>query len=240
MITEENFIDFQCPHCSEPVAFPHESAGSLQACPNCTESLIVPEDGSEVGSQIPLPITTSRLVLRRLAPADWKDLLELMADEEFFHYQDGVPLDEDSVLRWLESDVHVKLTTPDQPFYLAIQLQDGGKLIGYLSLTFSDLQRLLVTFNIGLNRSFQRKGFALEAAEAVLGFCFEGLKLHRFAGWCDSRNTAACRLLEKVGMRREGEFLKNRWLHGEWTNSIWYALLEEEYREADTRASDPS
>jgi RimJ/RimL family protein N-acetyltransferase len=123
---------------------------------------------------------------------------------------------------------------------LAIQLQDGGKLIGYLSLTFTDPQRLLVTFSIGLDRSFQRKGFALEAAEAVLGFCFEGLKLHRVAGWCDSRNTAACRLLEKVGMRREGEFLKNRWLHGEWTNSIWYALLEEKYREADTRASDPS
>ena len=229
MITEENFIDFKCPHCHEPVAFPHESIGSLQACPSCPESFLVPEVGSEVGNQIPLPITTSRLVLRRLAPGDWKDLLELMADEEFFQYQDGVPLDEDSVLHWLESDAHVKLTTPDHPFYLAIQLQDGGKLIGYLSLTFTDPQRLLVTFNIGLNRSFQRKGFALEAAEAVLEFCFEGLKLHRVTGWCDSRNTAACRLLEQVGMRREGEFLKNRWLHGEWTNSIWYALLAEEY-----------
>ena len=238
MITEENFIDFKCPHCSEPVAFPRESVGSLQACPNCTGSLIVPEEGSEVGSQVPLPITTSRLVLRRLAPGDWKDLLELMADEEFFHYQDGVPLDEDGVLHWLESDAHVKLTTPDQPFFLAIQLQDDGKLIGYLSLTFTDPQRLMVTFNIGLNRSFQRKGFALEAAEAVLGFCFEGLKLHRIAGWCDSRNAAACQLLEKVGMRREGEFLKNRWLHGEWTDSVYYAALREEYLQADAKPSD--
>jgi RimJ/RimL family protein N-acetyltransferase len=30
-------------------------------------------------------------------------------------------------------------------------------------------------------------------------------------------------------MRREGEFVKNRWLHGEWANSIWYAALAEEY-----------
>jgi RimJ/RimL family protein N-acetyltransferase len=228
MITEENFIDFKCPNCSESVSFPHESAGSLQACPSCNESLIVPEEGSDAGGQIPLPIATSRLVLRRLAPGDWKDLLELTADEEFFHYQDGVPLDEDSVLRWLESDAHVKLTTPDQPFFLGIQLQDGGKLIGYLSLTFTDPQRLLVTFNIGLNRSFHRKGFALEAAEAVLGFCFEGLKLHRVAAWADSRNTAACRLLAKLGMRREGEFVKSRWVHGEWVNSIWYAVLDED------------
>ena len=58
MITEESFIDFKCPHCGEPVSFPKENAGFAQACPNCTESLIVPDDGSEVGWEIPLPITT--------------------------------------------------------------------------------------------------------------------------------------------------------------------------------------
>jgi RimJ/RimL family protein N-acetyltransferase len=239
MITEDSFIDFKCPYCTEPVSFPQESAGFVQACPSCFESLIVPEDGSEVGLQIPLPITTPRLLLRRLAASDWKDLLELLSDEEFFRYQDGVPLDEDGILRWLESDPHVRLTTHDQPFHLGIQVQDGGKLIGYLSLSFTDPQRLQVTFNIGLNRSFQRKGFALEAVEAMLGFCFEGLKLHRVAAWCDSRNAAACRLLEKAGLRREGEFVKNRWVHGEWTNSIWYATLDEEYLSAENAAPQP-
>jgi ribosomal-protein-alanine N-acetyltransferase len=237
MITEESFVDFKCPYCGEPVSFPQESAGFAQACPNCTESLIVPDDGSEIGKQIPLPIKTSRLILRRLTSHDWKDLLELMSDEEFFLYQDGSPLDEDHVLRWLESDAHVKLTTPEQSFYLGLEVQDGGKLIGYLSLTFTDPQRLQVTFSIGLNRSFQRQGFALEAVEALLGFCFEGLKLHRVAGWCDIRNVAACRLLEKAGFRREGEFLKNRWGHGEWTNSIWYALLEEDCAETESQAT---
>ena len=237
MITEENFVDFKCPHCGEPVSFPQETAGFAQACPNCTESLIVPEDGSEVGKHIPLPIKTSRLILRRLAAHDWKDLLELMSDEEFFRYQDGVPLDEDGVLRWLESDAHVKLTTPEQTLYLGIEVQNGGKLIGYLSLTFTDPQRLQVTFSIGLNRDFHRQGFALETLEALLGFCFEGLKLHRVAGWCDSRNVAACRLLEKFGFRREGEFLKNRRVHGEWTNSIWYALLEEDCAETESQAT---
>jgi RimJ/RimL family protein N-acetyltransferase len=238
MITEESFIDFKCPSCGNPVSFPQENAGFVQACPSCFESLIVPDDGSETGHPIPLPIATPRLVLRRLAPADWKDLLELMSDEEFFRYQDGVPLDEDGILHWLESDAHVKLTTPDQPFYLGVQVQDGGKLIGYISLSFTDPQRLMVTFSIGLNRAFQRKGFALEAVEALLGFCFEGLKLHRLAGWCDSRNTAAYKLLEKAGLRREGEFLKNRWVHGEWADSVWYAALDEEYLDADPKPAD--
>ena len=232
MITEESFVDFKCPYCGEPVSFPQESAGFAQACPNCTESVIVPDDGSEVGKQIPLPIKTPRLILRRLTAHDWRDLLELMSDEEFFRYQDGVPLDEDGVLRWLESDAHVKLTTPDQTLYLAIEVQDGSKLIGYMSLSFTDPQRLQVTFSISLNRKFQRQGFAREALVALLTFCFEGLKLHRVAGWCDSRNTAASRLLEKVGLRREGEFVKSRWLHGEWANSLWYAMLRDEFSKA--------
>jgi ribosomal-protein-alanine N-acetyltransferase len=237
MITEESFVDFKCPHCSEPVSFPQESAGFAQVCPNCTESFIVPEDGSEVGKHIPLPIKTPRLILRRLAAHDWKDLLELMSDEEFFRYRDGVPLDEDGVLHWLESDAHVKLTTPEQALYLGIEVQNGGKLVGNLSLAFTDPQRLQVTFSIGLNRSFHRQGFALEAVEALLVFCFEGLKLHRVAGWCDSRNIAGCGLMEKVGFRREGEFLKNRWVHGEWTNSVWYALLEEDCAETESQAT---
>jgi RimJ/RimL family protein N-acetyltransferase len=239
MITEENFIDFKCPYCEEPVSFPQECAGFLQVCPNCTESLIVPDDGSEFGKHIPLPINASRIILRRLASSDWKDLLELMSDEELFRYQDGVPLDEDGVLHWLESDAHVKLTTPEQTYYLGIEVQNGGKLIGYVSLTFTDPQRLQVTFNIGLNRSFQRQGFASEAAEVLLGFCFEALKLHRVAGWSDSRNVAACRLLEKIGLRREGELVKNRWVHGEWTNSIWYAVLEEEYLSGEDNTPQP-
>ena len=71
---------------------------------------------------------------------------------------------------------------------------------------------------------------------AVLGFRFETLKLRRVAAWCDSRHTAARRLAEKLGMRREGEFVKNRMLHGEWITSLWFALLAEECQAAEPPA----
>jgi RimJ/RimL family protein N-acetyltransferase len=232
MITEESFIDFKCPHCGEMVSFPKDHAGFAQACPNCTGSFIAPDDGSEVGWEIPVPITTARLVLRRLAAHDWKDLLELMADEEFFRYREGMPLDEDGVLHWLESDVHVKLTTPDQTFYLGIALQDGGKLIGYIGLSFPDAHRLQATFSLGIGQKFQRQGFGLEAIVALLTFCFSGLKLHRVSAWCDSQNAAGVRLLEKAGMRREGEFRQHRLVHDHWADSLWYAMLDEEFSKA--------
>jgi RimJ/RimL family protein N-acetyltransferase len=229
MITEDSFIDFKCPYCGTAVSFPQETAGFVQACPDCFESLIVPDDGGEVGKSIPLPINTSRLVIRRFGPGDWKDLMELMSDEELFRYTEGRPLEEEEILRWLESDNHIKLTSPNQLFCLAIETREPAKLIGYIGLMLTDPHRLQARLSIYLNKSFQRKGFALEALDALLRFCFEGIKLHRVSAWCDSRNTAACRLFENLGLRREGEFVKDNLFQGEWVNTVWYAALAEEY-----------
>jgi RimJ/RimL family protein N-acetyltransferase len=239
MITEENFLDFKCPYCSQPVSFPENAAGSVQECPDCLESLVVPQPGNELGGILPLPITTPRLTLRRFGPRDWEGLLNLLMDEEGFASVDGLPgRSEEEVLRWLEADAHVKLTTPNQMFHLAIELQKGGRLIGFLGFWFTDAQRLQLMFNISLHQACQHKGLALEAVEGFLVFCFNGIKLHRIAARCDSKDAAACRLCEAVGMRREGEFVKDQpMLEGGWGNTIWYAVLDEEYRKA---ASSPA
>jgi RimJ/RimL family protein N-acetyltransferase len=232
MINEEQFLDFSCPYCGEGISFPEMAAGFPQECPNCRESVIVPEPGNDSGRKIPVPIATARLRLRRFAVGDWKAMLELITDEEKFTPVDGLPgPGEEEVMRWLEADQHIRLTTPNQIFRLAIELPDGGKLIGVLGLWFTDAQRLQAMFHLSLHQDYQRKGFAREAANALLAFCFEGIKLHRVAARCDSRNVAACKLCETLGLRREGEFVKDQpLLDGGWSNSIWYAALAEDQR----------
>ena len=239
MITEENFLDFKCPYCGEPVSFPENAIGSAQECPNCMESLIVPEAGGETGETIPIPITTPRLILRRFAMSDWKEFMALLSDDDFLQYTDGLASnDEEQVLRWLESDATIKLTTPNQMFRLAIELQDGNKLIGHLGLWFPKPSQAIL--NINLHRDYQRKGFGAEAVKALLGFCFWGIKLHRVSASCNSRNTAACRLFEGVGMRREAEFVKDQpSAEGGWVNTVWYAILDEECQE-DTGSPEKS
>jgi [ribosomal protein S5]-alanine N-acetyltransferase len=213
-------------HGTEMRASMRESA--LEKCPNCTEDLVVPRDGSEVAGKIPLPITTPRLVLRRLAPAAWKDLLDFLSDEELFQYVDNYPIGEKEVLDLLDADQHVKLTTPKSTFCLAIEPQPERTVMGIVYLRFTDDARLQMDVRIYVSRKCQRQGFATEALNAILSFCFAGIGLHRVSTWCDSRNIAACRLTEKAGMRREGELIKDRYLNGEWINTVLYALLNEE------------
>jgi RimJ/RimL family protein N-acetyltransferase len=231
VISEDNFVDFKCPFCGEAASFPGEDIGKLRACPNCLEDLIVPEAGEERAHKLPLPLLTPRLTLRRFAPGDWKDLLEFMPDEELFRYvaQPGQPMDEEQILAWLERDSHVRLTTPDQIFWLGIALTEPNKVVGYAGLALTDPQAMLQIF---LSRSYQKQGLAIEAVDALLGFCFEGIKLHRVTATCDSRNDPARKLFERVGMRREAEFVKSTPSVDGWLSSVWYAALEEEYLEA--------
>ncbi len=83
-----------------------------------------------------------------------------------------------------------------------------------------------------------RKGVATAAAKAMLTFGFNELRLHRIWATCLPENPGSARVLENVGMRREGHLVKNLRIHGEWRSSYLYAMLEEEWLEF-TPASSP-
>ncbi len=228
-MADDNYIDFKCPHCGTPASFVETVVGTAQECPHCSESVLVPRASCEVGAKLPIPMSTPRLTLRRLHPGDWKDLLELMAGESLFRYLEGSPLEEPDILRWLERDQHVKLTQAGEWLHLALERLDGHKLIGYASMYFMDEAHRQAAFSLVVSEGSQRQGFGTEAARALLVFGFTGLGLHRMTAHCDNRNLAGCRLLEKAGLRREGEFREDRFVKGEWVSTAWYALLAAEF-----------
>jgi RimJ/RimL family protein N-acetyltransferase len=228
---EDQFIDFKCPCCGEQVSFPRACAGRVQECFNCAGPVIVPEGGGE-GRRIPLPIKTARLTLRKFQGSDWKDLLRLFSDDEFFAAAPFKLEGEERIARWLEADATVKLTTTGAPFILAVEAQEGGKVIGCLSLGFSDAERLQAILHLVLHREYQRRGLGAEALKGALGFCFKEIALHRVQGYCDSANAAARRLFEKAGLRREAEFVRDHKVGEEWASTAAYAILREEFETA--------
>jgi RimJ/RimL family protein N-acetyltransferase/ribosomal protein S27E len=229
MLTEENFIDFKCPHCGDVVSFPQDCVGEVQACPICEEDLIAPAEGGEVGLKLPFPMAMSTVTLRRFHVEDWKDLMEVFGEEELLATSNGHPMGEEDLVRWLESERTVKLTTPNQTFYLGIQCMEPQRLVGMVTLRFTDARRLQASVYVRVNPAFQRKGLATEALSSVLHFCFDTIHLHRVTASCDNQNIAAWRLFDTVGMRREGECVKDRMVNNEWVNTVFYALLREEY-----------
>lgn len=226
---EEQFLDFKCPSCRKEVSYPAAAAGTMQECFSCSEPLLVPEQGAE-GGRIPLPFATAKVKLRKFNGNDWKELLQLFADDEFYAAAPFKVDSEERIAGWLEEDAVVKLTTAGVPFIMAVESVESGKIVGCLSLTFSDAERLQAILYIVVHPGFQKQGFGAETAAAALQFCFSGIRLHRVQGYCESTNAAACALWETAGMRREAEFVQDHKAGGQWANTVAYAILHEEFK----------
>tara|TARA_B110000037_G_scaffold31375_1_gene37705 strand:+ start:38 stop:364 length:327 start_codon:yes stop_codon:yes gene_type:complete len=75
---------------------------------------------------------------------------------------------------------------------------------------------------------FWNKGFATEAVQAILKYGFVTLNLHRIEAGVATQNLNSIKLLEKVGMTREGMHRKILPIRGEWVDNYSYAILEED------------
>jgi len=228
---EITFVDFSCPHCGKPVSFPVQFVGRAEECPTCSQILVVPKPGEEVGAKLPIPFETARLRFRRLTPEDSSDLLEIVGDEELVRYQDWYAMDEQAVQKWLVDDQKQQLFQPEPTFYLALELLAQPKVIGFVALTLIEMGNFEVTVSMAvlINHNCQRQGFGAEAFREAMEFVFNGLNVRRLCCWCDSRNLAGVRLLEKSGLRHEGHFVKNKFMKGEWADTVQFALLQAEY-----------
>ena len=81
---------------------------------------------------------------------------------------------------------------------------------------------------------YWKQGFATEMGKALLAFGFDALHLHRIVARCDAENSASYRVMEKIGMRREGLFWDSRPAHKqshmEYGDELLCALLNSEWQ----------
>jgi RimJ/RimL family protein N-acetyltransferase len=87
-----------------------------------------------------------------------------------------------------------------------------------------------------LDPRFVGHGYATEAVRALLAECFTHLGVRRVVANAFADNHASCRLMERVGMRRETYAVAES-LHrgGVWLDTVGYAILEHEWRTGPAR-----
>jgi len=176
-------------------------------------------------------LETERLIIRRFAAEDWKDLYEYLSDEEVVKFEPYGVFTEEQCKS--ESAWRAK-----QEFFWAVCLKKNNKVIGNIYFNQQEPKELN-TWEIGyvFNSNYFGKGYATEACQIFLKSAFEKLKAHRVAAMCNPENTASWRLLERLKMRREGHLHKNIFFKYDnngmpiWNDTYEYGILAEEYRE---------
>lgn len=112
---------------------------------------------------------------------------------------------------------------------LAVQRLDTGEVIGDVNLEWLSQEHQQGEFGFVFHPDHHGKGYASEAAKALLRLGFDNLGLHRIIGRCDARNTGSFTLMERIGMRREAHFRHADIFKGEWGEEYVYAMLAEEF-----------
>ncbi len=122
----------------------------------------------------------------------------------------------------------IALNTPNSWHQLAV-LEKGGGLIGDLGMHFTGKENRQAEIAYTIAPAYQGKGYATEAVLGMMGFMFGKLRKHRLIATADPRNKSSLKVMERVGMRREGYFKKSFWAGKAWTDDVLYALLKEEW-----------
>jgi RimJ/RimL family protein N-acetyltransferase len=181
-------------------------------------------------------LETERLILRSFTPADAEVFAAYRSDPAVARYQSWeAPYSLAQAKAFIEKLAPVQPGTPGEWYQLALQLKASGQHIG--DCAFLVLAEVPQQAEIGftLARAHQGQGYMTEAARRLLDYLFETFGLHRVSAICDVENTASARVLERLGMRREGHFVESVWFKGRWGSEYGYALLRREWEQQHAR-----
>jgi aminoglycoside 6'-N-acetyltransferase len=179
---------------------------------------------------VSIKLETPRLIIRHFQDNDIKILLAYRNDPEIAKYQSwNLPYSEIAAQEFIE---YLQQTTPGtlgEWYQLAVELKATGEMIGDCAFCIlaEDGQQAEIGFT--LIRPHQGQGYATEAVKSLLEYLFVNYHLHRIRANCDPENIASVKLLERLGMRLEGHFMKSLWLKGKWVDELWFAILRAEF-----------
>ena len=174
---------------------------------------------------LPEVIHTDRLILRTYKETDLDDILLYANDPKWSKY---LPVPEpyershavDFIKCQLASD---PLTLPSWA------IQHADKVVGGVNVRF-DFNNRHGELGYSIAPSVWGQGLTTEAAQKIIDLSFETFPdLKRMTATADAENLGSLRVLEKVGMKREGLLRQHRLTHGKFVDVVMCGLLREEW-----------
>ena len=170
---------------------------------------------------LPELIETYRLKLRPYSLEDVEDVLLYATDPEWALY---VPVPQPYTRADAEEFLARQLSQ-DSNKRVSWAIEYAGSSVGGINIGL-DLKNRVGTIGYSIARRLWGKGLTTEAAGAVIDEAFAGIPdLNRIQATTDERNVGSLRVMEKLGLVREGLLRQDQYVNGEFRNTVWCGLL---------------
>jgi [ribosomal protein S5]-alanine N-acetyltransferase len=175
-------------------------------------------------------LSTERLRLREMAGSDWKEVHAYASQDIVCQYQPWGPNKVEDTKMFVRDVIADTMKEPRTRFMFAILMIGDNRLIGAIELNIHDVHHKNGELGYIVHPEYWGKGVASEAAQKVIELGFKHFQLHRIQATCDPNNIASSRVLEKIGMTKEGVMRENLLLKSGWRDSAIYSVLENEFK----------
>lgn len=177
-----------------------------------------------------LILQSERLILRPFQDGDIEPFATYRSDPEIARYQSWEPpFTVEQAARFVNDMKQARPGVQGEWYQWAVERKAAAGLIGDCAFHILPDEPRQAEIGFTFARAYQGQGFAAEAVSRLLDYLFGDLALHRVVAITDAENRGAVRLLERLGLRREGAFVENVWFKGTWGSEFSYALLRREW-----------
>jgi RimJ/RimL family protein N-acetyltransferase len=182
----------------------------------------------------PVELRTERLLLRPFRLDDVDDVFEYASNRPWARFLPLMP--QPYTRRDAEEFVarQVLRSWDTNPGWAIVT---EGNVIGSIALRVDKSHEIgELAYTIG--RDYWGKGLMPEAARAVMVWGFTERGLAKVYAWADARNKRSLRVMEKLGMTREGVLRSHRKARDERVDAAYYGILREEWEEQHGNGDD--
>ena len=184
--------------------------------------------GTHVAQQQPI-LETERRMLRPFVDVDAFDVERLAGVREIADTTLNIPhpYPHGGAAQWIR--LHDPAWIEGTSATFAIVGKTTAALVGAISLLIKREHRR-AELGYWIARDCWNLGYATEAGERMVDFGFEALGLHRIEARHFLRNPASGRVMEKLGMQREGLERDSAIKWGRFETLVVYSILEPDWK----------
>jgi len=179
-----------------------------------------------------MELATTRLWIRELVMEDWPAVHRYASDSQVTLHTIWGPNTEQDTIQYVQSMLNEQQQEPRTVYEMAVIRREDNQLIGGCGLHLSDQQQAEIGYCN--DPGSWGKGYASEAAAAMLEYGFNQLNLHRIYARCRPDNIGSAKVMQKIGMSYEGHLREHMYYKQQWWDSYQYSILQTEFREKNS------
>ncbi|MFT6336980.1 MAG: ribosomal-protein-alanine N-acetyltransferase [Saprospiraceae bacterium] len=183
-----------------------------------------------------IEVLTERTKCRLIKMSDLDAIHNLHSLPESDEYNTlGIPENIERTKVIIESWIFDNNLTEISNYTFAIETKLENGFVGLFGLKLASKKFNKAEVWYKLQPKYWKKGFATEVLAGMIDFGFDSLLLHRIQAGCAVANIGSIKVLEKVGMIREGRGRQILPLKSGWSDNFEYAILETDKRKQSKR-----